>query len=62
MLKMDAYDKSFWAAIHNGDPERGPCLSLMERQRAKVFLRRAHALFREVLEPSLATPLVAPTA
>jgi hypothetical protein len=50
MLKMDAYDKSFWAAIHNTDPSRGPCLTLMQRQRAKVFLRRAHANFREILE------------
>lgn len=52
MLKMDAYDKSFWAAIHNADPSRGPCLSLMERQRAKVFIRQAHASFREILNSS----------
>lgn len=51
MLKMDAYDKSFWAAIHNDDPEAGPCLARMERERAKVFIRRAHALFREALDP-----------
>jgi len=52
MLKMDAYDKSFWAAVHNCDPEAGPCLSLMERERAKVFIRKAHARFREVLNGS----------
>ncbi|MEM7411376.1 MAG: mobilization protein [Myxococcota bacterium] len=51
MLRMDAYDKSFWAAIHNDDATRGPCLTLMQRQRANVFVRTAHAnfygLFRE---------------
>lgn len=52
MLKMDSHDKSFWAAIHNSDPDRGPCLTLMQRQRAKVFLRKAHSTFREILEPS----------
>lgn len=49
MRKMDAYDKSFWAAIHNDDPSRGPCLTLMQRQRAKVFIRGVHATFRELL-------------
>lgn len=49
MLKMDAYDKSFWAAIHNDDPTEGPCLSRMQRERAKVFIRRSHSLFRAVL-------------
>jgi hypothetical protein len=52
MLKMDAYDKSFWAAIHNVDPEEGPCLARMERERAKVFIRKAHDAFRAVLNPS----------
>ncbi len=56
MLRIDAYDKSSWAAIHNEDPSEGPCLSLMQRQRAKVFVRRAHAAFRQVLDP-LATPM-----
>jgi hypothetical protein len=51
MLKMDHYDKSFWAAIHNTDPDRGPCLSRMERERAKVFIREVHATFRGVLNP-----------
>lgn len=49
MLKMDLYDKSFWAAIHNTDPEQGPCLSRMQRERAKVFIRNVHATFREIL-------------
>lgn len=52
MLKMDAYDKSFWAAVHNVEPEEGPCLSLMERERARVFIRRAHDIFRGLLNPS----------
>ena len=49
MYKMDAYDKSFWAAAHNDDPGQGPCLTLMERQRAKVFVRGVHAAFRQML-------------
>ncbi len=50
MLKIDAHDKSFWAAVHNADDDLGPCLSLMERQRAKVFLRRVEAIFTPLLE------------
>jgi len=49
MLKMDAYDKSFWAAVHNTDPGLGPCLTLMQRQRAKVFIRTVQASLRELL-------------
>lgn len=49
MLKMDLYDKSFWAAIHNADPSQGPCLSRMQRERAKVFIRKVHETFREIL-------------
>ncbi len=56
MLKMDAYDKSFWAAIHNTDEREGPCLTRMERQRARVFIREAHLLFREILNPSTCAP------
>jgi len=44
MLKIDAHDKSFWGAVHNTNPSAGPCLSLMERQRAKVFLRKVAAI------------------
>jgi hypothetical protein len=54
MLKMDHYDKSFWAAIHNSDPDRGPCLTRMERERAKVFIRQVHATFRAILNPGQA--------
>ena len=52
MLKIDAYDKSFWAAIHNVNADEGPCLSLKQRERAKVFIHRAHQLLREILNPS----------
>ena len=56
MLKMDAYDKSFWAAVHNSDPDEGPCLSLMERERAKVFIRKVHATFRSLLNETQESP------
>jgi hypothetical protein len=49
MHRMDALDKSFWAAINNDDPDLGPCLTLMERQRAKIFIRRVHAALGELL-------------
>lgn len=51
MDKMDAWDKSFWAAVHNDDPTRGPCLTLMQRRRAQVFLHDVHAAFRTLLDP-----------
>ena len=50
MHKIDAYDKSFWAAVHNIDPAEGPCLTLMERQRAKIAIGRAHATFGAVFD------------
>ena len=53
MQKIDAYDKSFWAAIHNVDPSEGPCLTRMERERAKIAIRRAHRAFRQLLDPRL---------
>lgn len=40
MLKIDATNASFWAAVHNNDNKAG--LSLMERQRAKVWLRHVY--------------------
>lgn len=53
MHKIDAYDKSFWAAIHNVDPDEGPCLTRMERQRAKIAIGRAHAEIRRLIDPGL---------
>lgn len=49
MHKIESYDKSFWAAVHNEDPTQGPCLSLMERQRAEVFVQGVHSKFRSCL-------------
>lgn len=53
MQKIDAYDKSFWAAIHNTDASEGPCLTRMERQRAKIAIGRAHRAFRTLLDPGV---------
>ena len=52
MLKIDEYDKSFWAAVHHDDPSQAPCLTRMQREWAKVFIHRAHHAFREILNPS----------
>jgi hypothetical protein len=49
MLKMDAGDKSFWAAIHNTDPIQGPSLTLMQRQRTRVFVRKVQGRICEIL-------------
>lgn len=48
MRKIDAFDKSFWAAVNNSDPALGECLSLMERQRVKVWLKQAYSDFARV--------------
>lgn len=42
MSKIDKIDASFWAASNNSDSERGPCLNMLERQRVKIWLRRAY--------------------
>lgn len=42
MRKIDHLDKSFWAAVHHKDQSQGDSLGLMERQRAKVWLRQAY--------------------
>lgn len=51
MARIDAYDKSFWAAVNNMDPSGGTCLTRMQRRRAHVFLRSAYALIEQVLAP-----------
>lgn len=53
MSKIDRIDASFWAASNNKDPSLGPCLNLLERQRVKVWLRRAYAQLAAA-HPSLA--------
>lgn len=56
MNKIDRIDASFWAATHNTDSDVGPTLNLVERQRVKMWLRRAYA------QLALAHPSLAPTA
>ncbi len=56
MERMDVLDKSLWAAINNEDPALGPCLSMMERERAKVYVRRVHATLAELLEAANPIP------
>ena len=47
MRKIDELNFSFWGAEHIKDAK--PHLSLMERQRTKVWLKKAYALFDETL-------------
>ncbi len=42
MRKIDRIGASLWAAANNRDPEAGPCLGLLERQRVKVWLGKAY--------------------
>ena len=49
MHKIDTLDKSFWGAVYNTDTASGPCLSLMERRRARVFVTTAHERIGRVL-------------
>ena len=42
MARIDAHSTSFWAAAHSGDKELTG-LGLLERQRVKVWLRKAYA-------------------
>lgn len=53
MATIETHDKSFWAAIHNDDPNQGPCLTLMQRQRTRVFVEGVHASFGSLLERSV---------
>jgi hypothetical protein len=48
MRKIDKLSFSFWAAVNATDSATG-CLSLMERQRAKVWQRKAFAAIAQVL-------------
>lgn len=47
MTKIDLADASFWAAVNN--PAAGH-LSLMDRQRGKVWLKKGSAAIDEVLK------------
>ncbi len=48
MRKMDQFDKSFWAAVNNSDPTLGECLSLMERQRVRTWLKHTYSEFARI--------------
>lgn len=48
MNKIDHIDASFWAAANNTDPETGPILGLLERQRVKIWLNRSYAQLKRV--------------
>ena len=58
MHKIDRLDKSFWGAVYNTDAENGPCLSLMERRRVRVFVANVHDQLGRVLRQlgEVATP------
>jgi len=43
MRKIDRVGASLWAAANNRDPNLGPSLGLLERQRVKVWLGKAYA-------------------
>ncbi|MDY6942809.1 MAG: mobilization protein MobD [Pseudomonadota bacterium] len=48
MRKIDRLNLSFWAAIHAKDRD-APHLSVMERQRTKVWIKKAYAGIDEVI-------------
>ena len=45
MRKIDHFNASFWAAVNNSDPNMGPTLGLLERQRVKVWLNKSYEQF-----------------
>lgn len=49
MHKIDKFNFSFWGAVNIKDGG-GIHLTLMERQRTKVWIRKAHAIFDRMLE------------
>lgn len=53
MAKIDLCDASFWAAAHN--PAIGN-LTMMDRQRCKIWLRRAVEVIEKGLEPGTPQP------
>ena len=48
MRKIDRFNFSYWAAANNKETGMGDCLSLMERQRVKVWLRNTYKEFDKV--------------
>lgn len=51
MRKIDRVGASLWAAANNKDEKIGPTLGLLERQRIKVWLKKAYAELDRVLHP-----------
>jgi hypothetical protein len=49
MRKIDRTGASLWAAANNKDPQVGPALGLMERQRVRVWLNKAYGELERVL-------------
>ena len=49
MRKIDRVGASLWAAANNKDEKIGPTLGLLERQRVKVWLKKAYAELDRVL-------------
>ncbi len=50
MRKIDRVGASLWAAANNKDPELGPSLGLLERQRVRVWLGKAYAELDRILD------------
>jgi len=60
MRKIDRTGASLWAAANNKNPEAGPALGLLERQRVRVWLNKAYAELDRVLVPTQALVEPAP--
>ncbi|WP_213183789.1 P-loop NTPase family protein [Desulfosarcina cetonica] len=57
MRKIDRIGASLWAAANNKDKSIGPTLGLLERQRVKVWLKKAYAELDRVLHlPESSSP------
>ncbi|MCP5141980.1 MAG: mobilization protein [Chromatiales bacterium] len=52
MNKIDHFGSSFWAAANNRDPDLGPTLGIMERQRVKVWLGKAYSAIDTIACPA----------
>lgn len=50
MRKIDRIGASLWAAANNKDAAAGPTLSMLERQRVKVWLSKTYSELDRVLE------------
>ena len=51
MQNIDRLNSSFWAAVHNDD-QGNKVLKILERQRAKVWLKKAYEAIDGVLTPA----------